>query len=558
MRAWMWTGVATLLSVAFVVVLRVPGLSDTAVLVVSDVGQLLAAAAAAVACALTARRSAERRRAWTFLALGTGSWALGEAVWTYYEVVLGTEVPFPSLADVGFLGFPLASAVGLVWWLGAQNHELVARGRDVLDGALIAGSLLVLSWVTALSSAVADGGDSWSSVALSMAYPLGDVVVATLVLLALARGRGAERSTLVQLAVGLGGLAAADSAYLFLVSSGQYSSADVVSSGWVLGFLMVAAAGLDARTSGVTASPAGRGATASTWVRASRLRVTLPYVPLLVAMTVLGVSLFRSTTTSVVDLSLAAALVAIVLLRQLLAVIDNQRLVEQLEEARDQLEHQALHDALTGLANRVLFADRLDRALLQGGAELAVLYCDLDDFKLVNDELGHKAGDQLLALVAGRLTDCVRATDTVARLGGDEFAVLLESADEASDVAQRIVHAMAAPHRVGDHIVTTSVSIGVARHVVAPSGSPVGVEQRRAEEVARRTVPAGTRATTGRADDRLAAAQALVHSADSAMYAAKGAGKGRAVLAETGRVPTGQILGSPDREETPRLERSAG
>ena len=199
MRAWLMVACAAMLGVAFIGVLRIPGMSDLAVLLISDFGQLAAAVLGALGCAVAARRTAgHRRRAWWWLSVGTGSWAAGQTVWTYYEVVLGQEVPFPSAADVGFLGFPLAAAVGLVMWLGTQNDQLVARGRDILDGVLIACSLLVLSWVTALGSVVAEGGDP-VPLALSLAYPLGDLILATLVLLAIARGTGAERTTLAVL-----------------------------------------------------------------------------------------------------------------------------------------------------------------------------------------------------------------------------------------------------------------------------------------------------------------------------------------------------------------------
>ena len=158
-------------------------------------------------------------------------------------------MPFPSAADLGFLGFPLVAAVGLVMWLGTQNDQLVARGRDILDGALVGGSLLAVSWVTTLGSVVAEGGDP-VPLALSLAYPLGDLILAALVLLALARATGAERTTLVVLALGLGGLALSDSAYVYLVSIGAYSSADLISSGWVIGFLLVGVAGLTTQPDG--------------------------------------------------------------------------------------------------------------------------------------------------------------------------------------------------------------------------------------------------------------------------------------------------------------------
>ena len=162
-------------------------------------------------------------------------------MWSYYEVIDGSEVPFPSLADVGFLLFPVAATIGLWSWLGSQG-TLVARGRDLLDGAIIAVSLLALSWMTVLGSVLADASGGRLSVLLSVAYPVGDVMLGTLALLALARGHGRERAVLAILALGLAFLAAADSAYTYLVTVGEYTSADVVSSGWVFGFLLVAAA----------------------------------------------------------------------------------------------------------------------------------------------------------------------------------------------------------------------------------------------------------------------------------------------------------------------------
>ncbi len=244
MRAWACAAAAVAAGLVFTAVLELPALSPHSVMVASNLGQLFAASLAALLAFVVARRhGAEQRRSWIALSLGVGSWAAGQAVWTYYEVVDGTEVPFPSLADVGFLLFPVAAAIGLVAWLGGQG-TLVATGRDLLDGAIIAFSLLVLSWVTALGSVVGDSSDGRLSFVLSLAYPVGDVILGTLALLALARARSHERAVLGILALGLAFLAAADSAYVYLVSVGEYTSADVASSGWVFGFLLVAAASL--------------------------------------------------------------------------------------------------------------------------------------------------------------------------------------------------------------------------------------------------------------------------------------------------------------------------
>ena len=168
---------------------------------------------------------------------------------------------------------------------------------------------------------------------------------------------------------------------------------------------------------------------------------------------------------------------------------------------QDELTHQALHDGLTGLANRVLFGEQVERARRRRrGAPVAVLFCDLDDFKNVNDGYGHAAGDAVLVEVARRLEGRLRGGDVAARLGGDEFAVLLDdtsSPAEARAVTDRIVAALAAPMVVDGRELRIRCSVGIA-------------------------VDPGDDTST---DD-------LLRDADTAMYVAKSHGKGRATLFE--------------------------
>jgi diguanylate cyclase (GGDEF)-like protein len=132
--------------------------------------------------------------------------------------------------------------------------------------------------------------------------------------------------------------------------------------------------------------------------------------------------------------------------------------------------HQAVHDALTGLPNRTLFTDRVEHALAvarRRGTMVAVLFFDLDNFKVVNDSLGHHAGDELLVAVAGRLSGALRATDTVARFGGDEFGVLLEDVKHERDavrVAEQVAELFRTPFRVAadQHVVTASIGIALS------------------------------------------------------------------------------------------------
>jgi len=170
-------------------------------------------------------------------------------------------------------------------------------------------------------------------------------------------------------------------------------------------------------------------------------------------------------------------------------------------QIEDELSHQALHDPLTGLANRVKFLDRLEDALARStrsGSPVAVLFCDLDNLKVVNDRLGHTAGDDLLTGVAERFRHSVRPSDTVARFGGDEFVILcaeMASSDDAIVVADRLCAALVAPFYLAGEPVASTASIGIA---------------------------VGTGASANAVD--------LVRDADSAMYEAKQKGRAQYVL----------------------------
>ncbi len=176
-------------------------------------------------------------------------------------------------------------------------------------------------------------------------------------------------------------------------------------------------------------------------------------------------------------------------------VIGYQGIARDVTEQRRferQLEHQALHDELTGLPNRTLFWDRLEHALERGrrdpeGVRLAVLFLDLDRFKLVNDSLGHAAGDEILAQVARRLAGQFRAEDTVARVGGDEFTVLLEEAGSESEVrraAIRFTEALEQPMRAEGETFHLTASVGIAlsdEGTVSSPGTHVDEIVRRAD-----------------------------------------------------------------------------
>jgi diguanylate cyclase (GGDEF)-like protein/PAS domain S-box-containing protein len=162
-------------------------------------------------------------------------------------------------------------------------------------------------------------------------------------------------------------------------------------------------------------------------------------------------------------------------------VVLNSRDVSERKAFEDQLAHQAFHDPVTNLANRALFSDRVQHALMRAqrsASTVAVMFIDLDDFKTVNDSLGHAAGDHVLQEVAGRLARTVRPTDTVARFGGDEFAVLLDGikdSPEAADAAARILRALEIQVEIEGKQVFPRASVGIS--MVGPDGAFLDAEE---------------------------------------------------------------------------------
>ncbi|MEV6636152.1 EAL domain-containing protein [Actinoplanes sp. NPDC051470] len=190
----------------------------------------------------------------------------------------------------------------------------------------------------------------------------------------------------------------------------------------------------------------------------------------------------------------AVVLTALVALRQVHALLENDRLLRRIDAGQAQLKHRASHDDLTDLANRTLFEQRTREALGRSGRRaMSLALIDLDDFKAINDRLGHAVGDALLVVVAARLRECVRGDDLVARLGGDEFGLLLDGlrGDKATEVLDRITEALRRPVHALGYDLLVSASVGLAE---------------------------------GWAE---AEPQELLRRADLAMYAAKASGKGR-------------------------------
>jgi len=475
-----------------------------------DLGVTLAPLLAAGAGLWSAwRATGLTRRGWALLGASAASWGAGQGIWSWYELAAHREVPFPSLADLGFLGaVPLAVAAMLSFAAAGAEERAASRVSRMLDGCLIATSLLYASWALVLGSVFRAASGGVIEQLIALAYPVGDVIVATIVLVVLTSRR--SRVPLALLGIALLCLTVADSAFAYFTQTGTYHTGFVTDVGWFAGYLLIAAAALghDPAAHHPTAHDKAANSPAATAAGTrERARVLLPYFPLTLAVVIsFGQQLHHQQSGPFLYWTFTL-LVLLVVGRQLLALLDNQALNRQLAKLVGRLEYQALHDPLTGLANRALFRDRVVHTLARRTRHpdlFAALFLDLDDFKVVNDGLGHAAGDELLRGVAGRLRGCVRDEDTLARLGGDEFAILLEQPvdQQAADaVAARIVAVLAEPFRLRGQDVWVTASVGVA----VSSGAQDGAQD---------------------VDD-------VLHQADVAMYKAKASGKGRYQTAQT-------------------------
>jgi diguanylate cyclase (GGDEF)-like protein len=483
---------------AFLALLMVVVVSDVfgrQVSVTLDKTSQLAAAVCAVVVYWRAARlrvGTERRwRLWMVAAMC--SLVVGLSAWIWGQLFLGVSLPSSTLAPLGFILVPVLS-LGAVLTLAHGATSSLPNHRSklvvVLDGLIVVGSLFVLTWVSALESMVRAWATSGPGFATVVAHPAAYLVLLVTLLVTSWTHRPVRQLPMLFLA--LAGLAQSGSGWVFawMVSHGASSIPPLADVGFMACPILMLLSSL-APTSRRVSRPAGRLRTGE------MLHLLVPYLPMLIT----GLFIVVGTATGVrfnpLEIYAGLAVVLLVVVRQLITLMDNVRLLDQLHDSREQLQHQAFHDPLTGIANRSLFRERLTSALGRDSA-LVLAFIDVDGFKHVNDNFGHAEGDAVLRIVATRLQHCVRPEDTVARLGGDEFGVLVESGHVSpSDVGNRVLDALRSPHQTQGQEHMVCASVGIAHRECG---------------------------------DSLLTADDMLGSADAAMYTAKRLGKGMVVV----------------------------
>jgi diguanylate cyclase (GGDEF)-like protein len=468
---------------------------------IDKISQLVASVAALVCYLRAARRAEGTERRWRlWMVAAMTSVTVGLSVWIWGQVFLGVPLPSSTLAQLGFMLVPMLGLCAVLSLAHSVSPtDLLPNHRSkvvvVLDGLVVVGSLFVLTWVSALESMVRAWATSGPGFATVVAHPaVYLVLVVTLVVLSWTH-RSVRQLPMLFLALAALSQSASGWVFAYLVSQGATSIPPLADVGFMMCPVLLFLSSIAPVSGERHRSASGRLRTGE------MLHLLVPYVPLLVIGLFIAVGTATGARFDAVEIYAGLGVVLLVIVRQLLTMIDNVRLLEQLHDSREQLRHQAFHDSLTGVANRALLRDRLAAALARRdrtGRPLVLLFIDVDGFKQVNDDFGHAAGDAVLRNVASRLLHCVRAEDTVARLGGDEFGVLIDGhSSPPAEIGWRLLGVLQRPHQIQGREHVVRASIGVHRHLAYD--------------------PAVT------ADDMLGCA-------DAAMYRAKRQGKGTVVV----------------------------
>jgi diguanylate cyclase (GGDEF)-like protein len=423
------------------------------------------AVVASVWCVRRSLRSTGREAiAWRFLGASALCWGIGEFV--YSVLALHETVPSPSAADVGYLAAAPLGLVGIIY-LARPESGRNWTVRALIDGFIVAGSLLIVSWTTALGTAYESSSTSHLGRIVNLAYPISDIVLATVALNLLSSGRRERRTTLLLVIAGELCFAFGDSAFAYVTARNNFTYPNVIDVAWIAAFAFIALAAQWARPERSDAEPMVSGF--------SRVLVAIPYAAVTAALVAEVVSGMRADHLHSFLVIMGVLVLLATIGRQIVVTVQNgelttklEELVARLQEREERLLHYALHDPLTGLANRLALDDRIEEVLAEdrGRVEpIAVLLCDLDGFKRINDTMGHSIGDFVLRAVAHRLRESVRPGDVIVRTGGDEFAVLVNERSGFSGIEQiaaTIVERVRTPIAVDTQEIVVRVSVGIA------------------------------------------------------------------------------------------------
>ncbi|MBN2117562.1 MAG: EAL domain-containing protein [Anaerolineales bacterium] len=467
--------------------------------IISPVFDLLASAVLFLAAKQSAAYSKRLAIAWGMIALSVFTYAMGDINWAILELGF-QEPPFPSIADVFYLAYYLFLLIG-VFLLLDKPATRAEQITNVLDVAIVMAAAILGFWNFLLGPIVSSYADApLRELAILIAYPVADLVLLWALLRIIYKPPDQQDEAPAFLLAGsIAVTIIADCIYIYQSLLDTYISGGILDIGWRATILLAGLAGVSQITAIQSLKASGRSPHRLGFFILSLRRIApyFSYFWLIGAYLLLIQSRLVALPMDFLLLSLGVGLIiCLVLLRQIITLFENKKLNTQLQQTMTALQIQAaelektnreleneiaerkvveqeltydsLHDAMTGLPNRVLFLDRLGQAIKyykrRRDYTFAVLFIDVDQFKVINDSLGHLAGDQLLIAMGRRMRASLRSSDTVARFGGDEFAILLEITGEkksALHVAEKVQEAINLPFKLDRHELHITASIGV-------------------------------------------------------------------------------------------------
>lgn len=476
-------------------------------MVISDVSSplynLLATIALIMAAIQTRKISKRLSWGWGILAIAQFSFTLGDTIWAVLE--LGLKVsPFPSFADEPYLLYYPLFFLG-IFLFPSKRFSPVEWIKRTLDTSIIMVVAILGYWIFLIGPLMrVNHGMSFVEKFLSVAYPAGDLILLfALLVIIYYRSEKINVGSMWILALGLVTMIVTDSIYNYQSLLGTYASGAILDFGWLFSYVLIALAGIF-QTLSAQIYQEGDAVPDKNLVTRGIISHAVSFMPYLwvIAAYILLLNFHNSDLpiNSSMLLFGIGCIIGLVITRQIIVLQENIQLLSNLRMVLEQvnqqaseldksntnlrqeiternrveaqLAHDALHDGLTGLANRILFMDRLGHAFEINKRELefnySILFLDLDNFKAINDGVGHSVGDKVLIEVGLRLKKCMRALDTVARFWGDEFVVLLENTTEnnaAMSVAKRILTELERPFNLIGNEVQITCSIGIVQGI---------------------------------------------------------------------------------------------
>lgn len=441
--------------------------------------------------------------AWGMICLAVLTSTVGDTIWAILEVGL-KEQPFPSIADGFYLAYYPFLLVGVLFLL-AKPASIEESINQILDIGIVMVAAILIFWNFLLGPLVLSNADyPLLEQLILLAYPVGDLVIFGALLLIINRPfeEQAELPAFL-LAGGLTTTIVSDCIYSYQSLVGTYVSGTLLDTGWIISTLLIGMAGISELTGVQSFNETEIFLPKHKFLnKLKTIKSYIPYLWLAGAYILLIRGGLTPMPMNFLSLSFGVGgIIFLVLLRQIITLLENRKLNNRLQQTMGKLQAQAtelesanqelqtriserkkveeklsydsLHDAMTGLSNRVLFLDRLGQAIEYRKRReeylFAVLFIDIDQFKVINDSLGHLMGDQLLISFSRRMQECLRSSDTVSRFGGDEFAILLEITGDshaASLVAMKIQEVIQPPFELDGHKLYVTASIGIVMNIL--------------------------------------------------------------------------------------------